>query len=210
VNIGFEMLTWGRGLPAGYLAALEKRLGETEAALHQALSELYTGRVPEDAPAVDVAGKGKSTLMDEWQRLPLGNKNSQYHWWTEKSGTSGSQAVEVDNHEVPRNIEPEPDDDIEDMQSRIAPDHHSSVWESSNAHASEYLRQEDNTVQLMEEVHDVHSSLSSYRTPQRDASLSSRRHQLHEKPFGQPRPPEVAGNINMARAYAAVHDNIYF
>jgi hypothetical protein len=197
-------------LPAGYLVALERRLGETEAALHQALSELYTGRVLENAPAMDVAGKGKSTFMDEWQRLPLGNKNNQYHWWTEKSSILSSQAVEEDDRALPRNTEPEPEDTIQgNMQSEIAPNRHSSAWDSSNIQTSEYPRQRNN-IQPMEVVHGIHSSLNSYETHQRDSSSPSGSHQLHENRGGQPRPPDAAGNVNMARAYVAVHENLYF
>jgi hypothetical protein len=205
------MLTKSRGLPAGYLVALEKRLGETEAALHQTLSELFKGRVPENAPVVDVVGKGKLAIMDEWYRLPLGNKNDQYNWWIGKSGRLGSQAIEEDNRAVPLNTEPEREIAFpEDMQSGMVPDHNSSAWESSNIQTSESLPHGENIVQPMEEIHDVHSNLTFCGTHQRDTSLLSGSHQLHANSFGPPRKSNTVGSVNRAEAYAAVHNSIYF
>jgi hypothetical protein len=208
----------GRGLPAGYLVALENRLSETEAALHQALSEIYTGRAMERAPAMDVVGKAKSVLMDEWKRLPLGNKTNQYEWWTEKSSALGSQTAEGSERrrtrtpQVLQNIEPERGEAITEanMHSRLGPEQHSSVWEPSNMQISEYVGQEDTTVQPVGEIQDAHPELSTFGTHHGEISLSPVSRQRHEDPFGHSRQPDAAGDVNRAQEYAAIHENIYF
>ncbi|KAI0904200.1 hypothetical protein F4823DRAFT_567951 [Ustulina deusta] len=62
-----------RGLPAGFLNAMQSRLRDTELALFRALAELYEGTV--DGREYDGLSAGrlqtKSDMMEEWSSLPL-------------------------------------------------------------------------------------------------------------------------------------------
>ncbi|KAG4425650.1 hypothetical protein IFR04_001112 [Cadophora malorum] len=87
-----------RGIPGGYVAALEVRLIETEVALYNVLCELrdinQTGRFSSGGPlpySVPDAllrrqhGQGnesKVLKMGEWKRLPLSTPEDVQNWWT--------------------------------------------------------------------------------------------------------------------------------
>jgi hypothetical protein len=66
-----------RGLPAAYIAALEKRLAETETALYAnliALQELNGKQLPDRDLAgatISTRHRSKAERLEEWKRLPL-------------------------------------------------------------------------------------------------------------------------------------------
>ncbi|KAI0512573.1 hypothetical protein F5B22DRAFT_297220 [Xylaria bambusicola] len=78
-----------RGLPAGFLNALEARLRETEEALFYALSELHEGTVENQAYARissshfarRALSQSKSEMMEMWAHLPLGDRSQAKAWF---------------------------------------------------------------------------------------------------------------------------------
>jgi hypothetical protein len=170
---------------------------------------------------MDVAARGKSELMDEWQRLPLGSRNHQYDWWVEKSGGCGPRAAEESDWARPsaspvsRNLDAVDAHmaeaiTAENMQSGIALEHFPSSWEPPNMQRLENVRVGAEIAQPMEGIHDVHPSLTSTQTQQREAPSPSPVLQRSGNSSYHPRPPSPVENVNVARAYAAVHKNKYF
>ncbi|KAI0198322.1 hypothetical protein F4808DRAFT_264407 [Astrocystis sublimbata] len=79
-----------RGLPAGFLNAIESRLRETELALFYALSELHEGIVERRAytglsdPTIELSPHlSKSDTMEMWANRPLGNRTEAKVWYRE-------------------------------------------------------------------------------------------------------------------------------
>jgi hypothetical protein len=79
-----------RGIPSGYISALEQRLNDTEIALHEALSELGNLRriVPHAEqprqpclPLTRVAQLSKASRMAEWKQYPLNSPQDIERWW---------------------------------------------------------------------------------------------------------------------------------
>jgi hypothetical protein len=79
-----------RGIPSGYLNALEQRLNDTEIALHEALSEL--GKLRQMVPYAEqpwqpclsltrVEQLSKATRMAEWKQYPLSSSQDIEGWW---------------------------------------------------------------------------------------------------------------------------------
>ncbi|KAI0432237.1 hypothetical protein F5Y09DRAFT_161995 [Xylaria sp. FL1042] len=99
-----------RGLPAGFLNAMESRLRETEDALFYALSELYEGTIQdrEYAGLSDLrlgrrsssqsTTASKSDMMDKWANLPLGNRTQVRAWFlNHRVGNSSSPTIQLDS-----------------------------------------------------------------------------------------------------------------
>lgn len=90
-----------RGLPPGYIATLEKRLAETEAALLQALSAIHSSEIqrPEQAnrDATSTAtmerpreleyNEMRSAKVEEWRNYPLGTEDQQRSWLRHRIAT---------------------------------------------------------------------------------------------------------------------------
>ncbi|ORY69085.1 uncharacterized protein BCR38DRAFT_482557 [Pseudomassariella vexata] len=78
-----------RGIPAGYLNMLEKRLVETERALFFALAEIHAGIVDNDEYpnaallATRPSTKSKSEMMAAWAKQPLGSRERAKSWFLE-------------------------------------------------------------------------------------------------------------------------------
>ncbi|KAI0976400.1 hypothetical protein F4678DRAFT_224120 [Xylaria arbuscula] len=80
-----------RGLPAGFLNAMESRLRETEDALFYALSELYEGTVEHRTYAgflnsrlgqpLSLSAASKTDMMERWTNFPLGNRAQVKAWF---------------------------------------------------------------------------------------------------------------------------------
>ncbi|RWA09494.1 hypothetical protein EKO27_g5616 [Xylaria grammica] len=81
-----------RGLPAGFLNAMESRLRETEMALFYALSELYEGSIehrayaelsdsPFEHASLQGPAQSKSETMEKWASLPLGDRTQAKAWF---------------------------------------------------------------------------------------------------------------------------------
>jgi hypothetical protein len=79
-----------RGIPGGYLNALEQRLNDTEIALHDALSELEKLRTlvpypeqprPSGPSLTRVTQLSKAARMAEWKQYPLNNSQDIETWW---------------------------------------------------------------------------------------------------------------------------------
>ncbi|KAI0474717.1 hypothetical protein F4859DRAFT_77355 [Xylaria cf. heliscus] len=96
---------FGRGLPAGFLNALESRLRETELALFYALSELHEGIVERRAytglsnSAIGLSSHlSKSDKMEQWANLPLGDRTQATAWFLSHrtAGDPSSPAVQLD------------------------------------------------------------------------------------------------------------------
>jgi hypothetical protein len=79
-----------RGIPSGYLNALEQRLNDTEIALHEALSEV--GKLRQMIPYAEqprqpclpltrVAQLSKAARMAEWKQYPLNTSQDIERWW---------------------------------------------------------------------------------------------------------------------------------
>jgi hypothetical protein len=79
-----------RGIPSGYLNALEQRLNGTEIALHEALSEV--GKLRQMIPYAEqprqpclpltrVAQLSKAARMAEWKQYPLNTSQDIERWW---------------------------------------------------------------------------------------------------------------------------------
>lgn len=79
-----------RGIPSGYLNAMEQRLNDTEIALHEALSEL--GKLRQMVPYAEqprqpclsltrVTQLSKATRMTEWKEHPLNSSQDIERWW---------------------------------------------------------------------------------------------------------------------------------
>lgn len=87
-----------RGLPAGYLNSLEKRLLETERALFFALAEIHANSRESDdyssagSRLIKPSPQTKADLVQSWQRHPLQNRGDAKSWFYESqnvpSGTS--------------------------------------------------------------------------------------------------------------------------
>ncbi|KAI3343237.1 hypothetical protein F4824DRAFT_507066 [Ustulina deusta] len=88
-----------RGLPAGFLNAMQSRLRDTELALFRALAELYEGTV--DGREYDGLSAGrlqtKSDMMEEWSSLPLRDRAQARAWFLSyRTGRSSPSAVQLD------------------------------------------------------------------------------------------------------------------
>jgi hypothetical protein len=79
-----------RGIPGGYLGALETRLNETEIALYNALCELrklklesaFTDHPDLSEPLQSRQTDGnKYSRMNEWVRYPLKRSDELETWW---------------------------------------------------------------------------------------------------------------------------------
>lgn len=76
-----------RGIPAGYLNALEKRLAETERALFFALAEIHTGVIENNEyptaskKAINPVSHSKAELMENWARLSLNTRDHTLAWF---------------------------------------------------------------------------------------------------------------------------------
>lgn len=92
--IGLKCIDSGsnRGIPAGYVSNLERRLAETEAALFVALTSLRT--TSEAVSSADEAireclasfkeqtdNETRQEKLNTWYRLPLGSRREQNEWW---------------------------------------------------------------------------------------------------------------------------------
>lgn len=91
-----------RGIPAGYVNALEKRLAETERALFFALAEIHAGTVarhnyesPMLRQAMEVSvlsgpipttQQDKAQLMATWAKSPLADREQAYAWFEANQG----------------------------------------------------------------------------------------------------------------------------
>ncbi len=80
-----------RGLPGGYLGTLEQRLNDTEAVLHDAITEIH--RLKENSNShsssrsvrLDLARPSKITKasrLAEWAKYPLTSPEDVEVWWT--------------------------------------------------------------------------------------------------------------------------------
>ncbi|KAI0104037.1 hypothetical protein GGR51DRAFT_523262 [Nemania sp. FL0031] len=88
-----------RGLPAGFLSALESRLQETERALFYALGELLEGTV-EHGPYTGFlnAAQTKSEMVEKWASLPLGDRAQVEAWFlNRRAGGSSSITIRSDD-----------------------------------------------------------------------------------------------------------------
>lgn len=90
-----------RGIPAGYINTLEKRLAETERALFFALTEIHAGVVAHDdyeSPALRrtmgvslLSGTAPTTQQDKagltasWSKAPLINRRQAQEWFEDKT-----------------------------------------------------------------------------------------------------------------------------
>lgn len=95
---------WKRGIPAGYVNSLERRLADTERALFFALVEIHAGAVIDDnydsqgmKPSVlsrstPTTQQEKAGLVDEWTRFPLEHRAQAQAWL--KSRQTGPYAVD--------------------------------------------------------------------------------------------------------------------
>ena len=92
-----------RGIPSGYLNALEQRLNDTEIALHEALSELAKLRqmVPYAEQPLQpclsltrVAQLSKATRMAEWKLYPLNSSQDIERWWQALSAAYSREGSE--------------------------------------------------------------------------------------------------------------------
>ncbi|KUI63745.1 hypothetical protein VM1G_10592 [Cytospora mali] len=91
-----------RGIPAGYVNTLEKRLAETERALFFALAEIHAGVVARDdyeSPALrqtmgesvlssptPITQQDKAKLMASWARTPLADREQVQKWFEANRG----------------------------------------------------------------------------------------------------------------------------
>ncbi|ETS77723.1 hypothetical protein PFICI_09785 [Pestalotiopsis fici W106-1] len=79
-----------RGLPAGYLNSLEKRLLDTERALFFALSEIHAGSVEQgrysDAGRrfMKPSSQSKTELVQGWTQFPLETRDEARSWFLDK------------------------------------------------------------------------------------------------------------------------------
>ena len=91
-----------RGIPGGYLSALEQRLHETEIALYNALCELR--KIKSESAFTDhpdlseplrshQAATNKYSRMAEWIRYPLNRSDEVENWWNS-----------VENHKLPESM----------------------------------------------------------------------------------------------------------
>lgn len=77
-----------RGLPSGYIASIEERLAQTEAALLQVLSTIHGSQVPESRSPPAATEKAREmeynevriAKVEEWQRYPLDTQEHQRDW----------------------------------------------------------------------------------------------------------------------------------
>ncbi|KAI1125088.1 hypothetical protein F5Y10DRAFT_14192 [Nemania abortiva] len=109
-----------RGLPAGFLGALESRLQETERALFYALGELHEGTVERDAYAgLSNPAQTKSEMMEKWASLPLGDRGQVKAWFLNRRAEGSSITVRPDGQSrtrtgldvtTPTDFEPGQDD----------------------------------------------------------------------------------------------------
>ncbi|KAI1076468.1 hypothetical protein F5B20DRAFT_326620 [Whalleya microplaca] len=78
-----------RGLPAGYVNSLEKRLFETERALFFALAEIHAGKIGLDnyesaaARSMKCPVQAKAELVADWSQHPLSNRENARLWFFE-------------------------------------------------------------------------------------------------------------------------------
>lgn len=95
-----------RGIPAGYVNALEKRLAETEKALFSALAEARAGTLSNTAPqpalrpsvlsrSTPTTQQEKAELMALWRKSPLEDR-AHVEAWFEANREEGASPVSVD------------------------------------------------------------------------------------------------------------------
>jgi hypothetical protein len=114
-NVLTLTLTWAihRGIPAGYVNALERRLAETERALFFALAEIHAGTVACDnyespmlrqAMGVSVLSgpipttqQDKAQLMATWAKFPLADREQAYAWFGANQGEATLPALYEDS-----------------------------------------------------------------------------------------------------------------
>ncbi|KAG9692373.1 hypothetical protein KCU95_g7300, partial [Aureobasidium melanogenum] len=83
------------GLPSGYIASIEERLAQTEAALLQALSTIHGFQVPESRSPPAATEKVREmeynevriAKVEEWQRYALDTQEHQRDWMQYKLAT---------------------------------------------------------------------------------------------------------------------------
>ncbi|KAH0347123.1 hypothetical protein KCU81_g3602, partial [Aureobasidium melanogenum] len=94
-----------RGLPSGYIASIEDRLAQTEAALLQALSTIHGSQVESRSPPAipekprDMEfNEVRIAKVEEWQKYPLDTEEHQRNWMQYKLATNpGSSALTILN-----------------------------------------------------------------------------------------------------------------
>jgi hypothetical protein len=91
-----------RGLPSGYIANIEERLAQTEAALLQALSVIYESDARQSANHLEIPAAAAVTekprelefneiriaRVKEWNRFPLNTQEQQQNWMRNKLATT--------------------------------------------------------------------------------------------------------------------------
>ena len=88
-NLGYSPLTLKfRGIPGGYLSALEQRLTDTETALYDAISEIHRRNgdsqgLSQIVPLSSVRSSkaSKTSRLAEWTMYPLKSLEDVDHWW---------------------------------------------------------------------------------------------------------------------------------
>lgn len=106
-----------RGFPPGYIAALERRLLESELALFDALTTVQHGSSPTgssfDPEQVTLllvkrgTSQFKAASIKEWQQLPLTTPDHRRVWYQSKM-SDFSQAADRDGTAVTRSLAPAP------------------------------------------------------------------------------------------------------
>ncbi|KAH0276767.1 putative acylamino-acid-releasing enzyme, partial [Aureobasidium melanogenum] len=84
-----------RGLPSGYIASIEERLAQTEAALLQALSTIHGAQVAGSRSPPAATEKARDmeynevriAKVEEWQKYPLDTQEHQWDWMQYKFAT---------------------------------------------------------------------------------------------------------------------------
>ncbi|RDW61961.1 hypothetical protein BP6252_11394 [Coleophoma cylindrospora] len=94
----------GRGIPTGYLNALEQRLTETEIALSHALWEIRSLQAPDSLvmpkpnPAAFTSRSdnvSKLTRLTEWKTFPLRSAQDVETWWQQVAIASTQEQVDI-------------------------------------------------------------------------------------------------------------------
>ncbi|KAH0365338.1 putative acylamino-acid-releasing enzyme, partial [Aureobasidium melanogenum] len=94
-----------KGLPSGYIASIEERLAQTEAALLQALSTIHGSQIDaRSSPTTDAKPRDmefneiRIAKVEEWQKYPLETEEHQRNWMQYKVATdTGSTALTIGN-----------------------------------------------------------------------------------------------------------------
>lgn len=101
-----------RGLPGGYLAALEQRLVDTEVALIEALSTLRAYSIVPEGEASPLAEKLaaryakqlKPARLDEWRQLPLHNTWQRSEWLSQMNEILDVGSQQTSNPQQPPSL----------------------------------------------------------------------------------------------------------